>query len=94
MKEQIQEFQNKVENLQEVNIGDFRRRLDLYINRLDEDLGSKEEIKNFIRSLKNEALYKHQEIEDIREEVLQKISFFLDQIKNQPICKLNTYSIK
>jgi len=80
MKKQIQDFQEKVQNLQEVDVGDFRRRLDLYINRLKEDITLSKELQELIQSMKHETLYEHSEIEDIREAVLQKISFIQKKI--------------
>ena len=80
----IEEFKNKVSDLQEVDIGDFRRRLSLYIDRLDEDLetaeGAGEKLpspfsadkkEELILKMKNITLYEnHSDMEVIREKIL------------------------
>ena len=80
----IEEFKNKVSDLQEVDIGDFRRRLSLYIDRLDEDLetaeGAGEKLpspfssdkkEELLLKMKNITLYEnHSDMEVIREKIL------------------------
>ena len=69
----IQEFINKVTTLQEVDIGDFRRRLSLYITRLEEDLQAQGKIKSTLNEIQYIALYKHySDIESLRNTVLEK----------------------
>ena len=86
----IKEFKTKVEDLQEVDIGDFRRRLSLYIDRLEEDLDtaelagekfpppfSSEMRKQFLSKMKDAALYENLEgIEEIRQSVLDELEKF------------------
>ena len=75
MSNPIQEFKTQVTSLQEVDIGDFRRRLSLYISRLEEKLPYKQPITTVIEKMKHTVLYEpHQSSEDIRKSILQKIS--------------------
>ncbi len=84
MNKQIKEFQNKITTLQEVDIGDFRRRLILYINRLEEDLEAKGSVKKILDEMKKITLYEiHQDLEEIRESVLQQVSN-IEKSKNKP----------
>lgn len=74
MPQPIQEFESQINSLQEVDIGDFRRRLTLYINRLQEELPQKPSITKTIEEMKHAVLYEpHLDIENIRESILQKI---------------------
>ena len=50
------EFKNKIQSLQEVNIGDFRRKISLYINRLSESDEGLRHPKTMIQ-MKNTVLY-------------------------------------
>ena len=86
----IKEFKTQVEDLQEVDIGDFRRRLSLYIDRLEEDLDTAEKAgeklsppfasegrKQFLSKMKDAALYENLEgIEAIRQNVLNELEKF------------------
>ena len=80
----IEDFKNRVLDLQEVDIGDFRRRLSLYIDRLGEDLETAESAgeslppafsankkEELLLKMKNIALYENlSDMEEIREKVL------------------------
>lgn len=72
----IDELKDKVQNLQEVDIGDFRRRLSMYIYRFTEELDPSihsQQIKS-LNDMKDIVLYENlQDIEDIRQSVLDEI---------------------
>ena len=74
----INEFKEKVQNLQEVDIGDFRRRLSVYIYRLDEDMDINDpKKKQILDQMKNIVLYEEgQNIEDIRQSVINEVKKF------------------
>ena len=69
----IQEFIHKTKTLQEVDIGDFRRRLSLYITRLKEDLQAQGKTKIRLNEIQHTTLYSHHaDIETLRTAVLEK----------------------
>ena len=74
----INEFKEKVQNLQEVDIGDFRRRLSVYIYRLNEDLSTNDpKKKQSLNQMKNIALYEdYRDIEEIRQLIVNEIKNF------------------
>ena len=73
----ITEFKEKVAHLQEVDRGDFRRRLTLYINRLSEELPHSDHKR--ITELKNLVLYTGpNDSEELRGALLKKLCNFKD----------------
>jgi len=71
MDRHIKEFTDKVTYLQEVDIGDFRRRLTLYINRLSEELP--DNYQQTIKEMRKLVLYTGpNDSEELRESLLKK----------------------
>ena len=70
----IKDFKNKMETLQEIDKGDFKRRTNLYINRLKETLPVENPIQKDLDEMKKAVLYSYKNKEEIRELVLKKIS--------------------
>ena len=71
----IMEFKEKAAHLQEVDRGDFRRRLTLYINRLGEELPHN--YHKHIEGMKNLVLYTGpNDSEELREALLKKLLDF------------------
>ena len=71
----VAEFKEKVTYLQEVDRGDFRRRLTLYINRLSEELPHN--YHKHIKDMKNLVLYTGpNDSEELREALLKKLLDF------------------
>ena len=67
----IAEFKKKITYLQEVDIGDFRRRLTMYINRLGEELP--DNYQQTVKEMKNLVLYTGpNDSEELRESLLKK----------------------
>ena len=67
------QFKEQVNALQEVDIGDFRRRLILYINRLAENIKADA----LIKEIKSIVLYEScTDMEEIREKILHTVSHF------------------
>ncbi len=75
MNPHIAEFKEKVIYLQEVDMGDFRRRLTVYINRLSEELPDNSQ--KIVKEMKNLVLYTgSNDPEELRESLLKKILDF------------------
>lgn len=71
----IADFKEKVIHLQEVDRGDFRRRLTLYINRLSEELSHNDQEQ--VKDMKNLVLYTGpNDSEELREALLKKLLDF------------------
>lgn len=71
----IAEFKEKAVHLQEVDRGDFRRRLTLYINRLSEELPHNSQ--KTVKEMKNLVLYNGpNDSEELREALLKKLLDF------------------
>ena len=71
MDRDIKEFKDKVTCLQEVDIGDFRRRLTVYINRLSEELP--DNYQKTVKEMRDLVLYTGpNDSEDLRESLLKK----------------------
>ena len=69
----IKHFKEQIIALQEVDIGDFKRRMILYINRLGEEINNEDAI----QEIKSVVLYEDlTDMEEIREKVLNKIRHF------------------
>lgn len=67
----IGEFKDKVTHLQEVDRGDFRRRLVVYINRLGEELPDNHQ--QHVKEMRNLVLYTGpNDSEELRECLLKK----------------------
>ncbi len=65
----VEEFKNQIQSLQEVDIGDFRRKIILYINRLHEATGEK--YSKTIHEMKKTVLYNSlTDSEEILEQLL------------------------
>ncbi len=69
------EFKEKITSLQEVDRGDFRRRLTLYINRFSEELPDHSQ--KIIKEMKSLVLYTGpNNSEELREALLKKLLDF------------------
>jgi hypothetical protein len=69
--EQVSEFIKRVENLYEVEYGDFKRKVGLYINRLEQDFKDPQS-RQVIQEMRQVVLYgNHPDIETAREKTLQ-----------------------
>ena len=67
-----EEFKNKIQSLHEVDIGDFRRKTTLYINRLHEATG--EQYPKTIEEMKKTVLYSGlTDSEEILEQLLYTV---------------------
>lgn len=73
----IEEYKNKILHLQEAEMGDFRRRSALYLNRLSENFQGEPEKQKKIEDMLNLTLNEYYEnIEDLRDLLLEKIQDF------------------
>ena len=69
----VSEFVYKVENLHEIEYGDFKRKLSNYILRLEQGLNSKDpQVKSILRSLRNKIIFNpNGDIESSRADALE-----------------------
>ncbi len=80
--ESLENFEKKTRLLYEIEIGDFKRKILLYINRLEEDLGEKSHLFHLdgLREILicNETV----DIESLRARLLEKTKDLRNQISN------------
>ena len=75
--ESRQSFRKKVQELYETDIGDFKRKVLSYLNRLEDEL-SDPSLKNSFRSLKESLICNNtRNIEELRSQALNDISQIL-----------------
>ena len=75
MDSRLVELKEKISSLQEVDRGDFRRRLTVYINRLSEELPDHSQ--KTLREMKSLVLYTGPvDSEELRESLLKKLLDF------------------
>lgn len=68
----IVKFVNLLENLHEVEYGDFKRKLSLYILRLEQGYGSSPMVKQVVKKMRDRVIYDPDgNIENTRAEVLE-----------------------
>jgi len=69
----MSDFTKKIQDLYEVDIGDFKRKIIAYINRVEEDL-SEPFLKKGLKQIKTSVICNNTvEIETLREHLLRKI---------------------
>ena len=71
-RESIEEFIHSVQHLHEIEYGDFKRKLNLYLSRLEQNVGNADsELSRWVGEMKNQILYcAPANIEVVREQTL------------------------
>jgi hypothetical protein len=71
----ITKFENSVKNIHEIEYGDFKRKLSLYILRLEQSLGSKNKKSHFyISQMKEKVIYNPEGNIDIARDIILEIT--------------------
>ena len=73
MPSSFQEFETKIQNLYEVDIGDFKRKTLLYLTRLEEQL-QKSSLKPWIQNMRNLVVCNQTtEVDVLRNQILEEV---------------------